>query len=97
MGRGRSVSTGSLRSSAYLKTADVKDTVRTNGMRPGFWLRFPIPHPISRFQRKKYAPIEIVLTEKKGFGLRAAENLSKSVLSSACAVILVLTCFFPCA
>ncbi|KAF9649738.1 hypothetical protein BDM02DRAFT_3186087 [Thelephora ganbajun] len=30
-----------------------------------------------RFQRKRYAPIDIVLTEKKGFGLRAAENLSK--------------------
>lgn len=30
-----------------------------------------------RFQRKEYAPIEIVQTEKKGFGLRAAEDLSK--------------------
>lgn len=30
-----------------------------------------------RFQRKEYAPIDIVLTEKKGFGLRAAENLPK--------------------
>lgn len=32
-----------------------------------------------RFQRKEYAPIDIVLTEKKGFGLRAAENLPKCV------------------
>ncbi|KAF9784792.1 hypothetical protein BJ322DRAFT_1006948 [Thelephora terrestris] len=30
-----------------------------------------------RFQRKQYAPINIVLTEKKGFGLRAAQNLSR--------------------
>ncbi|KAK7688537.1 hypothetical protein QCA50_008075 [Cerrena zonata] len=30
-----------------------------------------------RFQRKQYAPIHIVQTEKKGFGLRAAENLPK--------------------
>ncbi|KAI0092307.1 hypothetical protein BDY19DRAFT_884269 [Irpex rosettiformis] len=30
-----------------------------------------------RFQRKEYAPIHIVQTEKKGFGLRAAEYLRK--------------------
>ncbi|CCM05915.1 uncharacterized protein FIBRA_08153 [Fibroporia radiculosa] len=30
-----------------------------------------------RFQRKEYAPIEIVQTEKKGFGLRAAQDLHK--------------------
>ncbi|KAI0070968.1 hypothetical protein K474DRAFT_1712871 [Panus rudis PR-1116 ss-1] len=30
-----------------------------------------------RFQRKEYAPIEIVQTEKKGFGLRAAQDLPK--------------------
>ncbi|KIM41728.1 hypothetical protein M413DRAFT_444973 [Hebeloma cylindrosporum] len=30
-----------------------------------------------RFQRKQYANIEIVLTEKKGYGLRAEEDLSK--------------------
>ncbi|KAF7793530.1 hypothetical protein EIP86_004644 [Pleurotus ostreatoroseus] len=30
-----------------------------------------------RFQRKQYAPIHIVQTEKKGFGLRAAEDLRK--------------------
>ncbi|KAI0052410.1 hypothetical protein FA95DRAFT_1483622 [Auriscalpium vulgare] len=30
-----------------------------------------------RFQRREYAPIEIVLTEKKGFGLRAAQNIKK--------------------
>jgi len=31
----------------------------------------------SRFQRKQYANIEIVLTEKKGYGLRAEEDLLK--------------------
>ncbi|KAI0339087.1 SET domain-containing protein [Trametopsis cervina] len=30
-----------------------------------------------RFQRKQHAPIEIVQTEKKGFGLRAADDLRK--------------------
>ncbi|KAI0790974.1 hypothetical protein C8Q75DRAFT_716161 [Abortiporus biennis] len=30
-----------------------------------------------RFQRKEYAPIHVVQTEKKGFGLRAAEDLAK--------------------
>ncbi|KAH9920885.1 SET domain-containing protein [Epithele typhae] len=30
-----------------------------------------------RFQRKQYAPIEIVKTEMKGFGLRAAEDIPK--------------------
>ncbi|KAI0628512.1 hypothetical protein C8Q77DRAFT_1148962 [Trametes polyzona] len=30
-----------------------------------------------RFQRKKYAPIEICKTEMKGFGLRAAEDIPK--------------------
>ena len=30
-------------------------------------------------QRKQYAPIHIVQTEKKGFGLRAAEDLRKCV------------------
>ncbi|KZT68078.1 hypothetical protein DAEQUDRAFT_766652 [Daedalea quercina L-15889] len=30
-----------------------------------------------RFQRREYAPIEIVQTEMKGFGLRAAEDLPK--------------------
>ncbi len=32
-----------------------------------------------RFQRKAYANIEIVQTEKKGYGLRAQTNISKSV------------------
>lgn len=35
----------------------------------------------TRFQQKQYANIEIVLTEKKGYGLRAEENLPKSVFS----------------
>ncbi|GAA6060898.1 hypothetical protein JCM10212_000181 [Sporobolomyces blumeae] len=29
-----------------------------------------------RFQKKQYAPIEVVQTEKKGFGVRASENIS---------------------
>ena len=33
------------------------------------------------FQLKQYAPIHIVLTEKKGFGLRAAADLPKCVFS----------------
>lgn len=33
------------------------------------------------FQRKEYANIEIVLTEKKGYGLRAEDDLPKYVLS----------------
>jgi [histone H3]-lysine36 N-trimethyltransferase len=32
-----------------------------------------------RFRRKDYAPIEIVQTEKKGFGLRAEQNIKKCV------------------
>ena len=39
-----------------------------------------LPWPNDRFQRKDYAPIHIVKTEKKGFGLRAAEDLRKCVL-----------------
>jgi len=44
------------------------------------------PHgPISsRFQHKQYANIEIVLTEKKGYGLRAEEDLPKCVYESSC-------------
>jgi hypothetical protein len=47
----------------------------------------PCPHPISRFRLKQYAPIDIVLTEKKGFGLRAAKNLTRSVLLSVPAIV----------
>lgn len=32
---------------------------------------------MNRFQRKQYASIEIVLTEKKGYGLRAEKDLQK--------------------
>jgi len=34
---------------------------------------------LSRFQHKQYANIEIVMTEKKGYGLRAEEDLPKCV------------------
>ncbi|KZP33283.1 SET domain-containing protein [Athelia psychrophila] len=30
-----------------------------------------------RFQQKKYAPIDVVLTEKKGYGIRAADDIRK--------------------
>ena len=32
---------------------------------------------ILRFQQRQYANIEIVLTERKGYGLRAEEDLPK--------------------
>jgi hypothetical protein len=35
-----------------------------------------------RFQKKDYAPIDIVKTEKKGFGVRAREDLAESVTPS---------------
>jgi len=37
------------------------------------------PSTTPRFQRKQYANIEIVLTEKKGYGLRAEEDMPKYV------------------
>jgi len=49
---------------------------------------------ITRFQRRQYAQIDIVLTEKKGFGLRASENLSRFALLSVFVVFLALTCVF---
>lgn len=52
----------------------------------------PLILAVSRFQRKQYAPIDIVQTEKKGFGLRAAENLPRFVLFSGPTTILALTC-----
>jgi hypothetical protein len=33
----------------------------------------------TRFQRKQYAPIDVVQTEKKGFGIRAADDIRKLV------------------
>lgn len=63
-------------------------------MLPRFMFRALRPHDISRFQRKQYAPIDIVLTEKKGFGLRATENLPKFVLSFLFTAFLALTCIF---
>lgn len=43
--------------------------------------KLPFDSVSSSLQRKEYAPIEIVLTEKKGYGLRAEEDLPKYVLS----------------
>lgn len=42
---------------------------------------FPSDTISRRFQLKEYANIEIVLTEKKGYGLRAEEDLPKCVMS----------------
>jgi hypothetical protein len=74
--RARTASTGSRRSSACRTSAAAAATARTSGPRP------PAPparraDPRRRFAKKEYAPIEIVQTEKKGFGLRAAANLPK--------------------
>lgn len=54
--------------------------------------KLPFDSVSSSLQRKEYAPIEIVLTEKKGYGLRAEEDLPKYVLSHSptCAL---LTCY----
>ena len=38
-------------------------------------------HRLCSFQRRDYAPIEIVQTEMKGFGLRAAADLPKYAFS----------------
>lgn len=35
----------------------------------------PVPPTRTRFQKKEYAPIDIVRTEKKGFGVRAREDM----------------------
>lgn len=69
-------------------------TARTNGMQPRFSLQALRRYTVTRFQRKQYAPIDIVLTEKKGFGLRAAENLSRFVLLPASTAFLAFTCVF---
>lgn len=37
-----------------------------------------------RFQRREYAKIDIVKTEKKGYGLRAGEDLPRYVLLFFC-------------
>lgn len=58
------------------------------------FLQAPRPHPTPRFQRKQYAPIDIVLTEKKGFGLRAAANLSRFVVFVWPTMILAFLCGF---
>jgi [histone H3]-lysine36 N-trimethyltransferase len=41
-----------------------------------------LPGSVNRFQRRDYAEIDIVQTEKKGFGLRAATDLCKFVISN---------------
>jgi len=52
------------------------------------------PHAITRFQRKQYPSIDIVLTEKKGFGLRAAEDLFRFVPLPLFTVFLALISVF---
>lgn len=43
----------------------------------------------SRFRKKQYAPIEIIRTEKKGFGVRAKEDLTALVPPSPAFSLLV--------
>lgn len=42
-----------------------------------------LPSSYIRFQRKQYANLEIVQTEKKGFGLRAGSDLKRQVVLMA--------------
>jgi len=58
-----------------------------------FFASSPSPQCATRFQRKQYAPIDIILTEKKGFGLRAAGNLSRFVFFPLFTVFLTFTFF----
>jgi hypothetical protein len=44
-----------------------------------------------RFQKREYAPIDIVQTEKKGFGVRARQDMPASVFPIR-SVTVVLTC-----
>ncbi len=48
---------------------------------------------VTRFQEKQYASIDIVLTEKKGYGLRAEEDLSKCVLRFSSMRVIQRPCF----
>jgi hypothetical protein len=52
--------------------------VKINGIRPFVWSVLS-SDVVNRYQRKQYASIDIVLTERKGFGLRAAADLPKCV------------------
>ena len=36
-----------------------------------------------RLQRREYAPIDIVLTEKKGYGVRASASIARRVCSTS--------------
>lgn len=57
------------------------------------WLLIVLSLKPYRFQRKQYANIEIVLTEKKGYGLRAEEDLPKCVHDSSASLSSLLTLF----
>ena len=59
--------------SGLLPKPEVKKDINAQGD-TGANKNFP---SYSRFQRKQYANIEIVLTEKKGYGLRVEEDLLK--------------------
>lgn len=77
---GRTVSIGLHRSNAFQMTVAVGYTARTNG-KVTVSLLFPsllkMLSTAFRFQRKEYGAIDIVMTEKKGFGLRAGTDLPK--------------------
>ncbi|TFY70770.1 hypothetical protein EVG20_g2227 [Dentipellis fragilis] len=78
-------STGSLRSSVRPMTVAVAPSAGISGMHvcllcvvtvlTSVLVACLLPKP--RFQRRQYPPIEIVQTEKKGFGLRAAQDLPR--------------------
>jgi histone-lysine N-methyltransferase SETD2 len=65
-------------------TAGVGLTARTNGRRSITYAGDIRPtdalfSPYSSFQQKEYADLEIVLTPKKGYGLRAERDLQTCV------------------
>jgi [histone H3]-lysine36 N-trimethyltransferase len=51
----------------------------------------PYALPPGRFRRKQYATVEIVLKEKKGFGLRAGEDISKYVANLSFRLTYIIT------
>lgn len=55
----------------------VSRTVKTSGENIRYTSELGLMDGV-RFQRKEYSDIEIVLTEKKGYGLRTQRDLPKS-------------------
>ena len=84
MERGRDASIVSLKLNVSMMIVDASSSARTNGMCPFHYVLQLLCQNkyLERMQRKEYADIEIVLTEKKGFGLRAGSDLEKYGCSS---------------